>query len=106
LKSHGGQKSQATGKKAILHPFLRKVERMTQGTTELLTSSQCLTPGNIMDQILPVAMPRQMEEREMIQDNQDGFTKGRSCLTTLAAFCGSIITLADKGNPLCLPGFQ
>jgi len=34
LKSHGNQvKSLVTGKKkAISHPFLRRVERMTQGT--------------------------------------------------------------------------
>ena len=51
-----------------------------------------------MEQILLEAMLRHIEYRELIQENHHGFTKSKSCLSTIITFFDSVIASIDNGR--------
>jgi len=73
-------------KKAMSHPFLRKIERMTQPYFCERKDHGTNPPG-----IYAKACGR-------VRDDQHVFTKGRSCLTNLMVFYGGKAASVNKGR--------
>ncbi|CAM4651452.1 unnamed protein product [Lepidochelys kempii] len=51
-----------------------------------------------MEQVLKESILKHLEERKVISNSQHGFTKGKSCLTTLIAFYDQITGSVDEGK--------
>jgi len=55
-------------------------------------------PGKIMEQIVLREITRHMQVNRGIRPSQHGFTKGRSCLTSLISLYDLVTCLVDEGN--------
>jgi len=55
-------------------------------------------PGKVMEQLILDVIIKQVEEKKVIRSSQHGFTKGKSCMTNLIAFCDGMTGWVDEGR--------
>jgi len=51
-----------------------------------------------MEQLILDVIVKQVEEKKVIMSSQQGFTKGKSCLTNLITFCDGMTGWVDEGR--------
>ena len=88
-----------TGRRENVIDIFEKGRKDDPGNYQHVSFTSVL--GKIRDQILLEAMPRCVEDREVILDSQEGFTKGRTCLTNFVTFYDSITVSEKKESHLC-----
>jgi len=83
-------------RKANVTPGCKKAKKEDPGKYRLVSLNSIL--GKVMEQLMLEVIMKQVEEKKVIRSSQDGFTKGKSCLTNLIAFYSGMTGWVDEGR--------
>jgi len=59
------------------------LQRGQEGSGQLQAARLSSIPGKVMEQLVLDAISKELEEKKVIRSSQHGFTKGKSCSTSL-----------------------
>jgi len=68
-------------RKANVTPSFKKDKKEDPGSYRPVSLTSI--PRKVMEQLILEVIIKQMEEKKVIRSSQQGFTKGKSCLTNL-----------------------
>ena len=57
-------------------------------------------PGKIMENVILGVTEKHLRDNAVIGHSQHGFTRGKSCLTSLISFYDKVTHLVDQGKPV------
>ncbi|GAB0183017.1 mitochondrial enolase superfamily member 1 [Grus japonensis] len=80
-------------RKANVTPIFRKGKKEDPRNYSLTS-----IPLNVIEQLILETISRSTKDKKVIKTSQHGFTKGKSCLTTLITFCNEKTGLVGEGR--------
>ena len=83
-------------RKEKVTPLFKKGKKEDPGNYRLV--SLTLIPGKVTEQLILETISRHMNNKKIIRSSQQGFTKGKSCMTNLINFYDEMTVLVDEGR--------
>jgi len=83
-------------RKAKVTPIFKKGKKEDPGNYRMVSLTSI--PGKVMEQLILEVIIKQVEEKKVIRSSQHGFTKGKSCLPNLIAFCDDMTDWVGEGR--------
>ncbi|PKU38837.1 rna-directed dna polymerase from mobile element jockey- hypothetical protein [Limosa lapponica baueri] len=80
----------------IVIPVFKKSKKEDPG--DYRPVSLAFIPAKVMEQLILDVISKHVEERKVIKDSQHGFTKGKTCLTSLIAIYDRMTGWIDRGR--------